>query len=65
MSRDLSYSAAEDRWIEVVYWSSMQDAESAAAAAMSSEACAPMFDLIDMESALMLHGVPAIAPVSV
>jgi hypothetical protein len=33
--------------------------------AMSSDSCAPMFGLIDMESALYLHGEPAIAPVAV
>jgi hypothetical protein len=27
---------------------------------MTSESCSPMFALIDMESALMLHGTPAI-----
>jgi hypothetical protein len=30
---------------------------------MASAACRPMFALIDMESTLMVHGVPAIAPV--
>lgn len=65
VSRDLSYSAGDDRWIEVVWWTSLEEAEAAAAAAMSSESCAPMFGLIDMESTLMLHGVPAIAPVTV
>jgi len=30
---------------------------------MTSEACAPMFALIDMKSMLMLHGEPAIARV--
>lgn len=64
-SRDLSYAAAEDRWIEVVYWASLADAETAAKASETSEECAPMFALIDMESALFLHGVPAIEPVVV
>ena len=35
----------------------------AAELALSSESCAPMFAVIDMESTLMLHGVPAIRPV--
>jgi hypothetical protein len=34
----------------------MADAQAAAERAMSSESCAPMFALIDMESTLMLHG---------
>ena len=64
LSRDLSYAPAEHRWIEVVWWRSLADAEAAAEAALSSPSCAPMFALIDMESAQMLHGVPAIAPVT-
>jgi len=63
ISRDLSYSAEQDKWIEVVYWASLHDAEAAAKASESSEQCAPMFALIDMQSALYLHGIPAISPV--
>jgi len=63
ISRELSYSAEQDKWIEVVYWASLQDAEAAAKASEGSELCAPMFALIDMQSALFLHGVLAIAPV--
>jgi hypothetical protein len=65
LSRDLSHVAAEDRWIEVVYWRTLGDAEAAADAAQGSAACAPMFALIDMDSMLFLHGVPAMAPVLV
>ena len=64
VSRDLSYNAEHDKWIEVVYWDSLADAEAAAKASETSDQCAPMFALIDMESALFLHGVPAIARVS-
>jgi len=64
VSRDLCYSAADDRWVEIVWWDTLQDAEAAADAAMSSASCAPMFRLIDMESMLFLHGQPAIAPVT-
>src|SRR5687767_7168202 len=63
LSRDLSYSATEDRWIEVVWWRSLSEAEAAAEVAMSSTSCAPMFALIDRDSTLFLHGIPAIAPV--
>ena len=63
ISRELSYDAEGDRWIEVVWWETMADARAAAERAMTSESCAPMFALIDMASALMLHGEPAIAPV--
>jgi hypothetical protein len=56
ISRELSYDPEGDRWIEVVWWSTLQDAQAAAERAMTSESCAPMFALIDMESTLMLHG---------
>lgn len=64
VSRDLCYSGADDRWVEVVWWDTLQDAEAAADAAMSSVSCAPMFRLIDMESMLFLHGQPTIATVT-
>jgi hypothetical protein len=62
VSHELSYAPESDRWIELARWESMEDAQAAAEAAMSSESCAPMFALIDMDSALMLHGEPTIAP---
>jgi hypothetical protein len=63
ISHELSYAADGDRWIEIAWWESLEEAETAANAAMSSASCAPMFALIDMESALMLHGERAIPPV--
>jgi hypothetical protein len=39
----------------------MQDATAAAEAAVTSESCSPMFSMVDLESALMLHGEPALA----
>jgi hypothetical protein len=63
ISRELSHDAAGDRWIEVIWWKTLEDAHAAAELATTSASCAPMFALIDMESALMAHGEPAIAPV--
>ncbi|MGH2822212.1 MAG: antibiotic biosynthesis monooxygenase family protein [Thermoleophilaceae bacterium] len=60
ISHELSYAADGDRWIEIAWWQSLETAEAAANAAMSSRSCAPMFGLIEMESALMLHGELAI-----
>ena len=60
VSRELSYDADGDSWIDVVWWSSLEEAQAAAELAMNSESCAPMFGLIDMESTLMLHGELAI-----
>lgn len=58
LSRDLAYDAEGDRWIDVVWWRSLEDAHAAAESAMGSEACAPMFALIDEDATLMVHGEP-------
>ena len=63
LSRELAYDAEGDRWVDLVWWRTMEEAHAAAQLAMTSESCAPMFALIDMESTLMVHGEPAIAPV--
>jgi hypothetical protein len=64
ISRELCYAKAEDKWIDVVWWKTLQDAEVAAEAAMSSESCAPMFALIDMDQMQLLHGVPEVTAVA-
>lgn len=58
VSKELFHVAEQDKWIDIVRWESMDAAHAAAGAAMGSDACAPMFALIDMESTLMLHGEP-------
>jgi hypothetical protein len=63
VSRELSHDADGDRWIDVVWWETIQDARAAAEKAWTSASCAPMFALISEEGSLMLHGEPAIAPV--
>ncbi|HYO61633.1 MAG TPA: hypothetical protein VEU29_07015 [Actinomycetota bacterium] len=55
VSRDLTYSAESDSWIDVVWWESLDAAHAAAEAAMTSESCAPMFAAIDLEGTQMLH----------
>jgi hypothetical protein len=60
ISRELVYDGDGDRWVDVIWWEAMEDAHAAAELSQTSESCAPMFALIDMESALMLHGIPAI-----
>ncbi len=64
LSRDLVHDAGGDRWVDVVWWETMEQAHAAAELSMTSDSCRPMFAQIDMQSALMLHGVPAIATVS-
>ncbi len=56
LARELLHDAAGGRWIDLVWWRTLEDAHAASERAMTSEACAPMFALIDMESTLMLHG---------
>jgi hypothetical protein len=63
ISREMSYDAEGDRWIDVVWWASLEDARAAADSAMSSESCLPMFSLIDTESTLMIHAAPVMKPV--
>jgi len=63
VSRELAYDAAVDRWVDVVWWETLDHAHAAAERAATSESCAPMFGLIDMDSMLMVHAESAIAPV--
>jgi hypothetical protein len=63
ISHELLHDADGDLWIELAWWETMETAHAAAQKAMTSDSCSPMFALIDMESTLMAHGVPAIKPV--
>ena len=46
---------ADNEWIDVVYWETMDDATKAMESAMKSPACAPMFGMIDDASIKMSH----------
>ncbi len=46
---------ADNEWIDVVYWETMNDATKAMESAMKSPACAPMFGMIDDASIKMHH----------
>jgi hypothetical protein len=63
ISREQAYDAAGDRWIDLIWWRTIEEARAASEAAMTSESCAPMFSLIDDDATLMVHGDPVIAPV--
>jgi antibiotic biosynthesis monooxygenase (ABM) superfamily enzyme len=63
ISRELVYDNQGNRWVDVIWWETMEQAQAASEASMTSKSCSPMFALIDMESALMLHGLPAIPTV--
>ena len=60
ISRELSHDAEGERWIDVVWWTTMRNALEAAELAITSAQCAPMFALIASESTLMLHGELAV-----
>ena len=60
LSRDLVHDAEDDRWVDVVWWETMEQAHAASEASMTSESCLPMFAQIDAQSMLMIHAVPAI-----
>ena len=64
ISRELVYDGEVDRWVDIVWWESLEQAQAAMELSMSSDACAPFFALIDNDSMLMLHGEPAVAPVA-
>ena len=63
ISREQAYDAQGDRWIDLLWWESIEDAHAASEAALSSESCAPMFALIDEQAMLMIHADPVIVPV--
>ena len=58
ISRELVHDPEGGRWIDLVWWRTIEEARAAAELALTSESCAPMFSLIDMESATMVHGMP-------
>jgi hypothetical protein len=64
ISRDLTYSAESDTWVDVIWWETLDDARAAAEAAMTSESCTPMFQAIDLEGTQMVHGERSIATVT-
>jgi hypothetical protein len=41
LSRELSYDAEGDRWIDILWWDTMENAHAAAELAMTSESCTP------------------------
>ena len=63
ISRNLTYSAESDTWIDVIWWENLDAAHAASEAAMTSESCAPMFELIDLEGTQMIHGTKMIPTV--
>jgi hypothetical protein len=63
ISRELVHDAEGDRWVDVIWWETLEQAQAASERSLTSESCSPMFALIDMSSALMLHGTPAISRV--
>src|SRR3954452_8361164 len=63
ISRDLSYDAQGDRWIDLIWWRTLEDAHAAAKMALTAASCPPMSALTDEESPQMIPGEPAAPPV--
>jgi hypothetical protein len=57
-SRELSFSPETDRYVEAVYWDTLDQAVAASTASETSDACIPLFAMIAMESATFLHTQP-------
>ena len=49
-------NVGEGKYVDIVRWSSMEEASAAAELAESSPSCAPTFALIDMETVSIFHG---------
>ena len=45
----------DGHWLDLVYWSSLEEALSAAEQIMSDPSCHPFLEMLDMESVTMLH----------
>jgi hypothetical protein len=58
ISRDLVHDAEGDRWVDVIWWETMEQARAVSEASMTSESGLPMFAEIDEQSMRMIHGVP-------
>lgn len=65
VSRNLSIDEKEDTYIDVVYWESLAAAQAANDLAMTSEECAPMFGMCQLESVKLVHAMPIASAVAV
>jgi heme-degrading monooxygenase HmoA len=52
------YRSEDGRWVDLVDWASLADAQRAAEAALTSPACRPFLALIDEADDVMLHARP-------
>jgi len=57
-SRELSFSPETDKYVEAVYWDTLDQAVAASTASETSDACIPLFAMISKESATFLHAHP-------
>lgn len=64
ITHEMLYSAEQDTWVFIGWWRTLKEAQDADVAARSSEDCAPMLSLIDMDNMLFLHGEQAAALVT-
>jgi heme-degrading monooxygenase HmoA len=58
VGRQLTHSADDDQWIDIVQWRSKQEATSAAEAVMAEREAGPFLTSIDVDSIRMFHATP-------
>jgi len=64
VSREL-FEVGDQRWLDIVHWSTMDAARTAAERLGHSESCAGFLATIDLASVRVIHGTPVIAAVRV
>lgn len=50
--------SGDGQWLDLIYWSSLEEAMSAAEQIMSDPSCHPFLEMLDMKSLTMLHLQP-------
>lgn len=58
VSREILHTH-DERWIDLVRWNSLEQAQDAASKVMALPKCLAFFELIDKESMQFMHAVPA------
>ncbi|HFQ4938087.1 TPA: hypothetical protein ACGUTZ_000512 [Vibrio vulnificus] len=53
--RSLSHDSATNRWTDIVYWQTMDDAKNAGEQFMACPDCQPLMGLIEQPSLVMQH----------
>jgi len=63
VSRELMRGTADGKWIELVWWTTQEEADKVAAASATAPECAPFFAAVDLDTLQLLYGTPAVPAV--